>query len=672
MNKSKKGVSLIVLILMLVIIVVVTIVTVNHLSKNEPFKNVEETKIVANVKEMQTKIDIIKTNVFITAGKEVSPENAKLDEMFSKINNTNYYKVNTRKKEFKKALEKGTYYINEKYEIIYLTEDGNIYPKTANISGMKIKENIPNGYIPIRTANELQNIKADGKYILMENIDLKDIEFKPIEDFAGVLDGNGMKILNLNYKANKIYKTLDEWKNDVYYVAIDKKLGLEKGSTKKQSKKYIAKSNTLLNTIYNDNVYRYEADKNIAAYDGYAMFKNTLKGSEIHNLTIENFSIVSNHIVAGLVGVLEGEISNITANNVNVYGLQRVGTIVGMTSANSLSAINTCIVNNEVKNNIEGTTFVGGIIGDATYVDIKNCNYNGIGSLIMGDMAVGGIAGSNVSGNIENCISQTQVVSLNGTYNNNNTWIGGIVGYMKDGNINSSHADVHIYSNLPKIKYAGGLAGSIINTSVENSSANGRMNNIDKYAGGLIGSADVTTGTSYINNCYANVDISALNDVISGFISTVRTSDITNKKKSVEISKSYSLGNINAGSAAAGFISWISGDVKIEDAYSKSNINVRQKNGGAFINEVVSKNASISNVYTSGYIAGENTAPCINKISKGVTIKNAYYPSTKDEKDFIGTPIKELVMNDKKSYKGFNFKDTWTTKGDKVSPEIIM
>ena len=56
---------------------------------------------------------------------------------------------------------------------------------------------VPAGYIPIRTAQELDNIRNNlsGKYILMNDIDLGEYEnWVPIgtkkQPFSGIFDGN--------------------------------------------------------------------------------------------------------------------------------------------------------------------------------------------------------------------------------------------------------------------------------------------------------------------------------------------------------------------------------------------------------------------------------------------------------------------------------------------------
>ena len=66
------------------------------------------------------------------------------------------------------------------------------------------EKEVPEGYTPIRTAQELDNIRNNlsGKYILMNDIDLGEYEnWVPIgtkkQPFSGIFDGNNHSIKNL-------------------------------------------------------------------------------------------------------------------------------------------------------------------------------------------------------------------------------------------------------------------------------------------------------------------------------------------------------------------------------------------------------------------------------------------------------------------------------------------
>lgn len=80
---------------------------------------------------------------------------------------------------------------------------------TALLQEVSTKTSVPSGYTPIYDADDLANIANDmtGKYILMNDIDLSGINWKPLKakstkglttSFTGILEGNGYTIRNLS------------------------------------------------------------------------------------------------------------------------------------------------------------------------------------------------------------------------------------------------------------------------------------------------------------------------------------------------------------------------------------------------------------------------------------------------------------------------------------------
>ena len=72
------------------------------------------------------------------------------------------------------------------------------------------EEAVAQGYTIIKTAEELAAI-GDGKYILMNDIDLGEVEdWTPISLFSGTLNGNGYEIKNLNSTNGGLFSTIIE------------------------------------------------------------------------------------------------------------------------------------------------------------------------------------------------------------------------------------------------------------------------------------------------------------------------------------------------------------------------------------------------------------------------------------------------------------------------------
>ena len=196
---------------------------------------------------------------------------------------------------------------------------------------------IPAGYTAIYTAEDLNNVrnKLDGKYILMNDIDLSSIaNWEPIgrdTSFTGTFDGNGHVIKNL-----KINNT-------------DAKL--------------------------------------------IGFFATTSSSATIKNLGLENIDIKAEHSVGGLVSSNEGTITNCYVTG-NISGKDQVGGLVssnaatitncyvsgniagetgiGGITASSNGAINNCYVTGSVS----GNDFVGGLVGNTIGATINDCYVN--------------------------------------------------------------------------------------------------------------------------------------------------------------------------------------------------------------------------------------------------------------------------------------------------------
>jgi hypothetical protein len=67
----------------------------------------------------------------------------------------------------------------------------------------------------IRTVADLQAIQSGYHYQLLNNIDLTGVDWTPINDFFGIIDGNGFSITNLTYQ-------IDAENRDVYFALFRK------------------------------------------------------------------------------------------------------------------------------------------------------------------------------------------------------------------------------------------------------------------------------------------------------------------------------------------------------------------------------------------------------------------------------------------------------------------
>lgn len=255
-------------------------------------------------------------------------------------------------------------------------------------------DDIPDGYTPIYTAEDLNNIRNNlsGKYILMNDIDLSSYEnWVPIgteeTPFSGTLNGD-------NYVMSKI-----NIKNATSYVGLF----------------------------------------------GY------INSSEISNLTIENAKVkinTDNNIYIGLISgqatssvlsncKINGTISVEAKGNVSVGGI--VGTIWSNTKASGDCYVSDCSNDTDIsvtgKSNDSTKTkdlHIGGIAGNSN-APISQCSNEGTINLsnfdsasIFADVVAGGICGY-TKGDVKDCYNIGSITATGIDY----AVAGGIVGYWE-------------------------------------------------------------------------------------------------------------------------------------------------------------------------------------------------------------------------------------------------
>lgn len=281
---------------------------------------------------------------------------------------------------------------------------------------------IPEGYTPIYTAEDMNNIRnvLDGKYILMNDIDLSAYEnWEPIgtniSPFTGMFDGNGFMISSL---------------------------------------KILTESNVSGNTYY--------------GLFGYA------KNAKFSNVFIKDSNVIvrdlSNEVTRGYVGNLLGYGSSITISNsatsglIDVLGFNHcsIGGIVGTVK---MGSIDCCSNYSELNAEIEAEAVrvsVGGISGVSTAVENK-CSNHGAISVKSEESSedcvvkVGGIDG-NGSENLKLANSyNTGKISVD--FSSEETYIGGLSGesYITENSYNLG--DIVYPDNF--IGYIGSVSGNV-------------------------------------------------------------------------------------------------------------------------------------------------------------------------------------------------------------------
>tara|TARA_R100001143_G_scaffold52481_2_gene47670 strand:+ start:32281 stop:34593 length:2313 start_codon:yes stop_codon:yes gene_type:complete len=244
-------------------------------------------------------------------------------------------------------------------------------------------------------------------------------------------------------------------------------------------------------------------------------FEGTFKGN---GFTITDLKISRpNGQNIGLFGyILNGFVQNLTLQNVNITGGEKVGSVAGVNSG-------------ELKNIVVSGSVTGG-------------------------NQVGGIAGRS----IDRISSSQSAASVTG---NDNT--GGIVG-LNEGQISASSSSGTVQGSVFR---TGGLAGNnsgLVLRSFSTSNVNG-----DSMTGGLIGH---NRGNGYVSESYATGDVSG-NERVGGLVG--RNDDGTPL-----VEMSYARGDVSGTSAVGGLVGSNSTGGSINQSYSTGAVSGTTDIGG--------------------------------------------------------------------------------------------
>ncbi len=323
-------------------------------------------------------------------------------------------------------------------------------------------------------------------------------------------------------------------------------------------------------------------------------FTGTLDGN---GFSIKNLTIDSAYKSVGLIGYLEGTLTNITLDNAQIKGYRYTGGIAGY--AEEGSNISSCTISGIVDGGYSEafTPFTGGIVGYTEAETVSNCTNNAyvssslhdVGGIvgysksdingcvntgtIKGKKAAGGIAGNN-SGTITDGTNSGTIIT-------DSTHAGGIAGYSL-GKITSGTNT----GTITGVSAAGGIAGYSSETITSGTNF-GEIKSTSK-AGGIVGD---NKGTIASSNNSGNVSASSS---YAGGIAGYSTGTINSASNS---------GNVSTSSNYAGGIAGI----------GRGNVNNCDNNGtvlgtyaGGIIGYISSETIYIENCHNYGAIGNGN------------------------------------------------------------------
>ena len=232
----------------------------------------------------------------------------------------------------------------------------------------------------------------------------------------------------------------------------------------------------------------------------------------------DSHSIVSILNGTNSLGGLIGRMSNTQINNSysksTINGNNSLGGLIGSTGDSTENNNGSSITDSYFEGTINASDFnIGGLVGYANKLEIDS-SYSK--ATITGTSSVGGVLGYG-HGSSANDISITDSY-FEGEIDASSDYIGGVVGHVENGIINSSHAKSSTISGNDQI---GGLAGHTENTTINDSYSKETTLSGDDKIGGLIGyTQDTIINDSYVRGATITSD----DDFTGGLVGdTLRT-----------------------------------------------------------------------------------------------------------------------------------------------------
>jgi len=198
-----------------------------------------------------------------------------------------------------------------------------------------------------------------------------------------------------------------------------------------------------------------------------------------------------------------------------VVGKNYVGGVAG---ANMGGTVQNCSFSGYVTGN-----YAGGVVGENYYGVVKNCRNTGT---VNSNGYAGGIAGINNKGTIENSYSTGNVTG--------STFTGGVVG-SNDGTVRNcfSTGTVTGTNQVGGIAGVNGFGGITPNSTIENCYSTGNVTSTGLSIGGIVGG---NYSGSTVRNCYSTGSISSTSDIVQlGGITGLNSGVVENSYSTVSI-----------------------------------------------------------------------------------------------------------------------------------------
>ncbi|MDR2884767.1 MAG: InlB B-repeat-containing protein [Deferribacteraceae bacterium] len=433
-------------------------------------------------------------------------------------------------------------------------------------SCMSEEQAIADGWIVVKTADDLAAIKAYGNYILMNDIDLAGRNWVAIPALRGKFYGNCNVIRNMTI-TGEVTGTRVGLFGYIYYTARVKDVALE---------------NINIDVLFEGDV------GGIAGYIAGNVYDSYVTGSI---KALDNVVGVSNDLrlnVGGIAGrtgntgnrtIVYNSYSDVTINAGGTYYLS-VGGLVGNTSTMIVDGSYSRVT---ITADGQDGVFVGGLIGSGV---ISTDNSYSVGQIDVrgeGSVIVGGIAGNGNTNTalIKNTYSSVAITAVGvddpDDGNDTDVWAGGLVGSTSNGlGVNDSYFTETIRVSSPSDAQVGGIVGESYGGYVRNSYSTAiiNVNGESVYAGGIAGYTSLTN----IINSYSAGRVSAESSSFATAGGIVGSASYNNRGSWTGLGdpggvmNAYSTADVSAFGvedvSAGGIAGWLGVNSKVENAYA--------------------------------------------------------------------------------------------------------
>ena len=216
-------------------------------------------------------------------------------------------------------------------------------------------------------------------------------------------------------------------------------------------------------------------------------------------------------------------------------------------------------------NAFKGTVYGNGHVVNNMTIDAEFSTYMGLfGNINQSTIKDLGVVNANVTGEFHTGIlvghaenSQISNAYTSGTVTSNSTFVGGLVGVLK----NSTATNVYSTADVKGACYVGGLIGGSDGSIIEKAFATGKVTAPNGDVGGLIGAME-NGGT--VKNSYATGDVNGI--IGGGLVGFINNASITYTFDTV-----YSTSRVSGSQYVGGFVGNVNGVTNIKNAvYNRS------------------------------------------------------------------------------------------------------